>query len=131
LDLGLHRRLLALVSELVNLDDLVSGIHDVSGGGLGVSIAECAVRSSVGCTLSIDGGHAGLFTEAPSRVIVCTAHPDRVVAKALDAGLAATLLGEVGGDRIVVDGLVEMDVTTATRAWRSALPNALGEPVPA
>jgi hypothetical protein len=31
-----------------------------------------------------------------------------------------------GGDRIVVDGAVDLDVADAIEAWRTALPRALG-----
>ena len=48
LDLDLHARLLGLVAGLVN-ERLVDGVHDVSDGGLGVALAEMAVRSGTGC----------------------------------------------------------------------------------
>ena len=56
---------------------LVSGIHDVSGGGLGVALAEMAVRSGVGLRVAGVADHHELFTEAPSRVVVCTTRPRR------------------------------------------------------
>ena len=41
------------------------------------------------------------------------------------AGVPARVLGEAGGDRIVVDGLVDLDLAEATAAWRNRLPDAL------
>src|SRR5438270_1691643 len=62
LDLDRHRRLLALVADLVNGDRL-EGVHDVSEGGLGLALAEMAVRSGVGVRVSGISGHASLFSE--------------------------------------------------------------------
>ncbi|HEX3980917.1 MAG TPA: phosphoribosylformylglycinamidine synthase subunit PurL, partial [Acidimicrobiales bacterium] len=87
LDLGGHGRLVSFVSAIVGegmadapsaVDGsrigapLVSGVHDVSGGGLGVALAEMAVRSGVGFSVAGVADHHELFTEAPSRVVVCT-----------------------------------------------------------
>ena len=77
LDLAGHGRLVEFVAGLVaegvaGGDGLVAGIHDVSGGGLGVALAELAVRSGVGLRVSGVADHHELFTETPSRVIVCT-----------------------------------------------------------
>ncbi len=58
LDLAAHGALLRLVADLVADDDLVAGVHDVSDGGLGVALAECAVRSGVGCVVDGVDGHA-------------------------------------------------------------------------
>jgi phosphoribosylformylglycinamidine synthase II len=141
LDLDLHRRLLDLVVELVtgdvvsgndvSGDDVVGAVHDVSAGGLAVALAECAVAGDTGVVVSGITGHAELFSESPSRVLVGTSDPDAVVAAATAAGVPATLIGRVHGERLVVEGLVDLAVGELRRAWRAALPLALGEPVPA
>ena len=65
-----------LVRGLV-VDGLVDGVHDVADGGLGVTLAEMAVQPGVGFDVGgIDGGHADLFAEAPSRAVVCVAGAD-------------------------------------------------------
>jgi phosphoribosylformylglycinamidine synthase len=69
LSLGLHSRLLGLVAALVQ-ERLVDGIHDVSDGGLGVALAEMAVKSGTGCRVSGISGHEELFGEGPSRVLL-------------------------------------------------------------
>ena len=131
-DLDGHRRLVELVSDLVARgvgggEPLLSGIHDVSGGGLGVALAEMAVRSGVGLQVSGIAGHAELFGEAPSVVVACTARPDEVAALAGAAGIEARVLGRAGGDRIVVEGLVDVTVAEATAAWRDRLPSHLDD----
>jgi phosphoribosylformylglycinamidine synthase len=126
LDLDAHARLLAFVQELV-AEGVVAGLHDLSDGGLGVALAEMAVRSGVGFRVAGVESHVELFAESPSRVAVC-AEPDaaqEVFRRAGDAGVPATFLGGSGGDRLVVEGLVDVSVEEATAAWRDAIPHAL------
>jgi len=130
-DFAAHRRLSALVCTLVAGGDLLEGVHDVSGGGLALALAECAVRSGVGFSVDAVAGHAELFSEAPSRVLVCSTRHEDVLGAADDAGVPARFLGVAGGDRLGVDGLLDLSLAAATEAWRTALPLALGEPVPA
>jgi phosphoribosylformylglycinamidine synthase len=127
LDLDLHQRLLVLVAALVN-EGLAEGVHDVSDGGLGVALAELAVRSGIGFRVAGPATHAELFSESPSRVIVC-ARPEaaqEIVRRAGDAGVPAAFLGGSGGDRLVVQGLVDVAVSEAQAAWRGAIPEAVG-----
>jgi phosphoribosylformylglycinamidine synthase len=128
LDLAAHRRLLRLVAELVADGDLVVTAHDVSDGGLGVALAECAVASGVGCVTGGVDGHRELFSESPGRVLLGTTDPHEVLARAAAAGIPARVLGHPGGDRLVVEGLLDVSVAAATAAWRDALPGALGQP---
>jgi phosphoribosylformylglycinamidine synthase II len=126
LDLDLHHRLLVLVAELV-AEGVLAGVHDVSEGGLGVALAEMAVRSGVGARVVGPADHAELFAESPSRVVVC-APPEAaqdVFRRAQAAGVPASFLGGSGGDRLVIEGLVDVAVADAADAWRGAIPGAL------
>jgi len=131
LDLPTHARLLDLVRGLA-ADAVAAGLHDVSEGGLGVALAEMAVRSGIGFDVSGVDGAAQLFSESPSRVVVCVA-PERVAEvrdRAASAGVPVTVLGTAGGDRIRVAGMLDVAVAEATEAWRTAIPRAL-DAVPA
>ncbi len=137
LDLAAHARVSGLVAGLVAAEasaeaapGLVTGVHDVSDGGLGVALAECAMAAGVGCVVggssraggsaSGDGGcvasHRELFSESASRVLVATSRPDRVVALALAAGVPAVVIGTAGGSRLVVEGLVDLELVELRRA---------------
>ena len=48
-----------------------------------------------------------------------------VIARAHAAGISATEMGRAHGDRVVIEGLVDVSLADATRAWREALPNAV------
>jgi phosphoribosylformylglycinamidine synthase len=127
LDADLHRRLLGLVAGLVG-DGVVAGVHDVADGGLGVCLAELAVRSSLGFRVGGVAGPAELYGEAPSRVVVCVADGaalHEVTARARAAGVAVGELGRAGGDRLVVDGLLDIGLEDAVAAWHGAIPRAL------
>jgi phosphoribosylformylglycinamidine synthase len=86
------------------------------------------VTTGVGARIDGPNGHAALFGEAPSRVLACIA-PDRVARiteQASALGVPVRTLGEAGGDRVVVEGLLDVAVATMTAAWRSRLPDAFG-----
>ena len=127
LDLAVHARLLDVVRGLA-VDAVAAGLHDVSDGGLGVALAEMAVRSGVGFTVDGVDGAAELFSESPSRVVVCVATTDQaaqVEARAQAAGVSVSLLGTAGGDRLRVAGMIDVGLAEATEAWRTAIPRAL------
>jgi phosphoribosylformylglycinamidine synthase len=134
LDLGRHAQLLTLVAELAGAaaagEDvrLVDGVHDVSDGGVGVALAEMAVRGEVGFQVGGIPDHHALFGEGPSRVVlsVPAASLAAVEARAAAAGIRWARLGRAGGDRLVIDGLLDLSLTDAVQAWRGALPQRLG-----
>jgi phosphoribosylformylglycinamidine synthase len=134
LDLVNHARLCDAVRGLVDAH-VVAGIHDVSDGGLGVAVAEMAIASGVGFHVdapgSVTAGHGALFSEAPSRVVLCVAAAD--VAAVIDVAAAAQLslfrLGSAGGDRLVVDGLLDLPLVQVRASWHDALRGRLAGPV--
>jgi phosphoribosylformylglycinamidine synthase len=109
LDPARHRRLLELVAGLAG-DGVVDGIHDVSDGGLGLALVEMALGSGVGFRVGGVADHVALFGEGPSRVVVCVANATAaaVAGRAEDHGVEVVDLGRAGGDRMVVDGLVDV-----------------------
>jgi phosphoribosylformylglycinamidine synthase len=126
LDLGAHQDVADLVRSLV-VDGLLVGVHDCADGN-GVALAEMAARSGVGVQVSLGDGHAALFAESPSRVVACVAADrlDAVLAAAQAAGVEVNEAGLAGGDRFVIDGLVDLSVAAVAAAWRGRIPEALG-----
>jgi len=125
-------RLADLVRGLV-ADRRLHGVHDVSGGGLAVALAELAIRGAVGTDVSGVGSVAHLFAETPGSVVAAVAPDqlDAVLAAAAAAGVTATRLGTAGGTVFrLADGagetLVEVGLSELIATWRDRLPTALG-----
>jgi len=131
LDPHAHLDVAGVVRGLVS-DGLLGGVHDVSDGGLGLALAEMAVAWGVGFHVTGVADHAALFSEAPSRVVLSVAPGSEaeVVARVEAAGVAAVRLGIAGGDRMVVDGLLDVALADATARWKQALPVAMGDTDP-
>jgi phosphoribosylformylglycinamidine synthase len=117
---------------------LVDGVHDCSDGGLAVALAEMAIGGGCGFHLAIpqSGGEVGeaawCFGESASRVVVSVAPElvDEVLERAAGLAVPAADLGEAGGTTLRLDGaagpVLDVELDDATRAWRDAIPAALG-----
>jgi phosphoribosylformylglycinamidine synthase len=109
---------------------LISSAHDCAEGGLAVTLAECAFGTGLGAELNVAGvgdDAATLFGESASRVIVTVAPPRAVelLSRAASAGVPATVIGRVGGERnrISVDGrmLIDERLADVERIWATAI----------
>ncbi len=110
------------------LGEGVLGAHDVADGGIGLALAEMAVRSGIGATIPAIADHRELFAETPGRAVLCVGEDylEAVREHFGAAGVPVSTLGSVGGDRLVIDGLVDLPVDELERRWRTVLPEALG-----
>ena len=128
---------------------LVGSAQDVSGGGLAVALAECAMWGDVGARLRVPVSHSpavDLFGEGPSRLVV-TCRPRFAAALTLLArqhGLPVDVLGVVGGDRLIIElvdsgavgaadergsrvaDTIDVPVADLRHAWDHGLSRALG-----
>ena len=134
LDLELEKALQGLLVRGVS-DGLIKSAHDCAEGGLAVALAECCFGSTMGATADVPevavaashGDVAALFGESASRVLVSVdaGRTAEVQALARDAGVAAAVVGRVGGDRIriAVAGRVVLDelVTDVEPLWLNAI----------
>ena len=114
--------------SLLAIGGLLAGVHDVSSGGLGLALAEMAVRSGIGFTAARIPDHVELFSESPSRAVLCVA-PElvtNVVNVADHFGMPTARIGVAGGDRLTIKGLLDVSLADATAAWRDKVPAALG-----
>jgi phosphoribosylformylglycinamidine synthase len=133
LDLAVHRAVCELVRDLV-IDGLVLGVHDAADGGVGVALAEMAVRSGVGAVVRPPdaavaiAGHRWLFAESPSRFVLAVdpAALGEVQRRHRAAGVPAAVVGDAGGERLIVEGLVDVALADAVAAWKGRLPELLG-----
>ncbi len=127
LDYEMHLRVAEVTRGLVS-GGIVSAVHDVGSGGLGLALTEMAIAGGVGVIAARVKDHDQLFSEAPSRVIVAVA-PDNmsmVENMAESMGVPITRLGLAQGDQISFKGLVEGSLADAEETFRTKLPKAMG-----
>jgi len=87
--------------------------HDVAEGGVAVALAECALASGLGATVT---GVDDLFGEGPGAFVVSGP------AEAMSAfGAAARVIGEVGGDALTIDGVLSVPLVDLERAHTTGL----------
>jgi phosphoribosylformylglycinamidine synthase II len=148
LDLAREAALQAFVREAI-ARGLVVSAQDVSGGGLAVALAECAMWGGLGARvrLSFVGSPAvDLFGESPSRLIATAAptHAAALVLLARQYGLPVESIGAVGGDRLIIEpaasaaigssegrggqfaDVLEVPIGELRHAWDDGLARSLG-----
>jgi phosphoribosylformylglycinamidine synthase len=95
LDLASEKRTGDLVRSLIR-DGAVTACHDVSDGGLMVAVAEMALAAGgLGAEVDAPDGplHAWAFGEDQGRYVVTTTDAGSLLARATEAGVAATAIG--------------------------------------
>jgi phosphoribosylformylglycinamidine synthase II len=122
-DLGELRALHAAVRQGVRAGALRSA-HDVAEGGLAVALAEACMAGGGGATVDLSGlrpsGEALLFGEGPGAFVV--SGPEQSLRA---FGGAATRIGTVGGDALVVEGALSVPVAELSAAHAGGLANLL------
>jgi phosphoribosylformylglycinamidine synthase len=129
LDLEAEQRLHILLVEAAGAD-LLASAHDCSDGGLAVALTECAIAGGTGFAVGLTGDlppHVALFSESASRVVVSVdvARVGELEDLAGTLGVPLARLGETGGPRVVVDGVLELALVEAIAAYREAIPRLL------
>jgi phosphoribosylformylglycinamidine synthase len=82
--------------------------HDIAEGGLGVTLAECCAAGGLGARVALPEG-LDPFAEAPGCGYIVSGPEDAV----RDLGV---VLGRVGGERLEIDGLLDLAVSEMARA---------------
>ncbi|MGH9022271.1 MAG: phosphoribosylformylglycinamidine synthase subunit PurL, partial [Acidimicrobiia bacterium] len=132
-DLEVATRAHELMRSLV-AGGIVAGIHDCADGGLAVTVAEMAVAGGCGMSLRLDDASAlhpaaALFAESASRAVVAVepSSVGEVLDRAAALGVAAVHLGVAGGERLTVEGAVDLPLEQVASAWRGGIPALVGE----
>ncbi|MCB2230527.1 phosphoribosylformylglycinamidine synthase subunit PurL [bacterium] len=120
---------------------LVKSAHDVSDGGLAIALAECCISHNdhqIGASVRIEADvrpDSLLFGESQSRVIVSAAavDADRLETHFRNAGIPVARIGLVGGRRLVINELVDIELESISSAFYNAMPTFMewvGEKAP-
>jgi phosphoribosylformylglycinamidine synthase len=101
------QREMRLIDLLVagNKSALFTAAHDLSQGGLAISLIEMVLRYSVGATISLDNPGTDLLSETPGRVVVAVTPEKAAELQSLAAKSAIPVrkLGTTGGDALVIN----------------------------
>ena len=82
--------------------EALQNAHDIAEGGLAVALAECAVAGGIGASVRLPEGLEP-FGEAPGCGFIVSGSPS-----ALEGFV---VLGRVGGDRLEIEGLLDLAVS--------------------
>ncbi|WP_416877869.1 phosphoribosylformylglycinamidine synthase subunit PurL [Litorimonas sp.] len=108
----------------------VNAVHDCSDGGLAIAACEMAFASNIGVSLqaSPDGPtHGWLFGEDQARYLVAVEKNsvNPVVSTAHAKGIAAEIVGKVGGDRITAVGGFDVSLSGLRQKHEEWLPGLM------
>jgi phosphoribosylformylglycinamidine synthase II len=104
----------------------LTAVHDVSGGGLAVALAEMAAVAGRGVTAPEIESRDELFTEAPGRYLLATSDAPALLARAADAGVPAVVIGQAGGDLVELATTVRLSLGEVAARRAGSLTSALG-----
>jgi len=129
LDLELEADVQRIVRRLVR-QDLVKSAHDCSDGGIAVALAESAIAGDIGATVVLDDdlpAHSSLFSETQSRILVTcdVADAEKVIEELHDAEVPYSVIGEVGGRRLLIENAIDLPVSDLAVAHGDALGDIL------
>jgi len=129
IDLGRELKVQQLVQQLI-ADGITRTAHDVSLGGLAVTIAEMAIASGIGASVELPPANKGdqrvdsrWFGEAASLVLVASdpEHEAALIQRSRLRGVDVARIGETGGDQLLFDGAGSIRLETAIHAFESGL----------
>ncbi|MFI4951431.1 MAG: AIR synthase related protein, partial [Caulobacterales bacterium] len=126
-DLALEKRTGDFVRGLIR-SGRVSVVHDLSDGGLICGVADMALASGVGVSLTCDSGlqiHAELFGEDQARYLIAVpdAEARKIAHNAGAAGVVVADIGAAGGDAIAVEGVLSVTLADLRQAHEGWMPN--------
>ncbi len=110
----------------------VSACHDLSDGGLGVGLAEMAIASGIGATITDVAGHNPVlqyFGEDQGRYVVTLRLDPQgdafaaLLSEAERLGINAAWIGNTGGSDLVLGAARPVPVAELTKAHESWFPN--------
>jgi phosphoribosylformylglycinamidine synthase len=132
IDLALEARLQKFVLD-AHARGLIRAAHDRAEGGLGVALAELALRDGVGMKVTLPAvrgidKRVALFGEAPSGIVLVVAAKDADVVRSLagERDVPVWTLGTIGGDLLEIAPVLGMPIASLREAHEHGLARALG-----
>jgi phosphoribosylformylglycinamidine synthase len=118
-DLAVEKATGAVILSLID-GGHITACHDISDGGLAVTLTEMCLAGKIGATVEIANEAGALFGEDQACYVVATKTPDAVIAKA--GSIPARILGRTGGQNFTVTGVLDLPVERLRKSHESWLP---------
>ena len=122
-----RERVLSEVLVAASIGGTIAAAHDISDGGIAITLAEMAMKSGIGVKVSVPSDlnpFIFCFAESTGRAIavVTAAHEAAFVASCSAAGLPATRLGETGGDVVEIISQFSAPISELRRSHEATIP---------
>lgn len=134
-DLAQERLVGDFVRDLIR-DGMATAVHDCSSGGLGLAIAEMAMASNIGATVSVpvDGNPiAAFFGEDQGRYVLTVERDDvdELVELAEEKGIFAPQIGTTGGATVTLGTARPIAIEQLRKTHESWFPDFMAGELPA
>ena len=112
---------------------LITAAHDISDGGLSITLAEMCIFGQMGATIDLSeiGGnkHETFFSEAQSGIVITTSHSnlDQVLTHFQNDEVPAYIIGEAGGYDLMISGLDPIEISEMESIYSSVISNAMND----
>ena len=135
LDLEREKALGRVVLRAIT-EGLVQSAHDCSEGGLAIALAESCISNpnrKIGAVINLGDSHmrkdALLFGESQSRIILSAKEKNvkELVQIAEENKTPVSIIGKVGGNKLLIKGLIDVAVNDLDKAWRNSIEDCLKE----
>jgi phosphoribosylformylglycinamidine synthase len=129
IDLEAHKRTIALVLALINGRHALSA-HDISDGGLAVTLAECCFANRIGAEISLDDTirvDSLLFGETQSRVIISAPQNSagRIEELARRHHIPMKKIGVTGGSSLKINAWINLPVDKLRKVYEDTIPKLM------
>ena len=122
-----RERVLSEVLVAASIDGTIAAAHDISDGGIAITLTEMAMKSGIGVKVSVPSDldpFVFCFAESTGRAIavVTAAHEAAFVASCSAVGLPTTRLGETGGDVVEIISQFSAPISELRRSHEATIP---------
>ena len=126
LDLTKEKGVQAAALEMIK-SDIVKSAKGCSEGGLAAALAESCIAGQKGASVNLDDNirkDALLFGETQSRIIISASsnNKDKIMEIAKKSNVSCNLIGEVKGDSLKINDLINLSVSDLEKTYKQAIP---------
>ncbi len=120
-----------VVQELIRMK-LINSAHDVSDGGIAISLVECCISGNIGCKVNIEFINRldyAIFNENQSKIIItCSKNNQDTITNFLSLfNINFKIIGSVGGNYLEINDKIKIDIKHLEKLYQDSLENLLGE----